>query len=109
MAVVDFSNAVIECTGEKFWEYSFLGFTYNGAQLYHVPASGNVYVIVSDYHYTKMKETKTECVWLYTGKFTQAGTAFWFGVNNQMPWKVSNISFQAGDTYAFEIVLTRNT
>ena len=107
MAIVDFSNAVIECTGDKIWENAYLGFLYNGAQLYHVPSSGNVYVIVSDYNYTITSKTQNQCVILYTGKFTQAGTAFWFGVHQQMPWKVSNISFQAGDTYAFEIVLTR--
>ena len=49
--------------------------------------------------------------YIYSGSFVTSGTEFYIDANpGSVPknarWKISNISFQSGDTYSFQIPIT---
>ena len=104
MAQVDFSNARIEpvvspnvSTGNA-TANSYLNL--NSTAL--VDATDNA--IVTNYSSQLLKNEKKEFVYMYTGTFTTSGTVCYIRyVSNVSWWKISNISFSAGDTYAFSI------
>lgn len=56
---------------------------------------------------TKIKDAQKQIVYQYSGTFTASGTEFYllpaWGGTYITGWKVSNISFSAGDTYQFSI------
>lgn len=100
MAQVDFSNAVLDVyrsekpmTHNDYLRLQNHGFFYNGGSVNE--QSGSVSVITN---------TPTKVSLLYTGTFTASGTEFYIAYTaNAGTFKVSNISFSAGDTYAFVI------
>lgn len=104
MAQVDFSNAVLDVnTGYK-------------------PLPVNEYIALGDLGYPPLMNiggtsittnsgksiitnTPSKVSILYTGTFTSAGTEFYIVKDDtaNLYWKVSNISFNSGDTYSFVI------
>lgn len=44
-----------------------------------------------------------QAVLLYQGSFTASGTEFYMANSGGGWWKISNISFQSGDTFIFKI------
>lgn len=111
MAQVDFSNAVLDVNTDSNdlpFDYSYLYVNYNGA--FYTYDSSQYHIVNSNYSVTKISETPSKVSFLYTGKFNSSGTFFYlgrcwydYGVFKHLPWKVSNISFSADDTYSFVI------
>ena len=97
MAQVDFSNAVLDVkSGEKPLDSgSILGFNQNSWLL---DESGNV--ITTNHINQILSKSDTKITILYTGQFTTNGTVCCPGT---LLWKISNITFAAGDIYSFAI------
>lgn len=99
MADVDFSNATMQpYSNYAPMTYSeYLAF-YRSAPLYNSSGSG----ITSNYARTIVSDTASMFSYLFTGTFTASGTEFYIGWSSSaLVWKVSNISFSAGDNYSF--------
>ena len=104
MAQVDFSNAVLDVNPNTYQppmnNNNFMGMSggagYLYDQSYNILASGNLSVLLN---------TPSKVSLLFTGAFGTGGTEFYFGsaYYNISTWKVSNISFNSGDTYSFVI------
>ena len=115
MAEVDFSNARIEPVafpgiGQGAWAgYSAINPT--GKEYVSLSQSGNLYDanganITSSTSSTKMVSEKKQLMYLYQGTFNASGTEcykIFYGNNKMGAYKISNISFQSGDTYVFMI------
>lgn len=104
MAVVDFSNAVLDVSTDSpasppmsYDFYMRIGYE---SVLYDATQA-----ITTGQSMTFLLNTPTKVSILFTGKFTTGGTYFYIGTdtNYRRVWKVSNISFSANDTYAFVI------
>ena len=110
MAQVDFSNAVLD--------------VYEGSSsiLPATPMAQNNYLkllgginsisgssaVTTGDSVSVITNTPSKVSILHTGTFAESGTAFligqyWDNSNWRAPWKVSNISFSAGDSYSFII------
>lgn len=110
MAEVDFSNARIE-PASSYMSLSLrnptvianVALSYNNA-LYN--ASGTA--ITSSFNRTQLINQQKQLMYLYQGTFSTSGTEFYIvGSDDSLAaWKVSNISFQAGDTFIFQINAT---
>ena len=101
MAMVDFSNAVLDVNREKPLNYQYLSTDeYNH---YLMDANGNI--INSNRSTQVLTNTPTTLSRLYTGSFTASGTEFYLGTyfTTGSAWKVSNVSFSSGDSYSFVI------
>ena len=62
--------------------------------------------IVTGGSITRLINTGNQLVFLYRGTFTASGTELYVGAgytNYNYGWKISNISFNSGDTYIFKI------
>lgn len=101
MAQVDFSNAVIEPDGRNVWTYSGYMCLFSNTI---VALEGAAVSIVANASYSKVYESKTKVRFLYTGEFTDSGTGFRMG--SGVTWRVTGVSFSAGDTYSFEVEIT---
>lgn len=112
MAEVDFSHARIEpLTAMGSFPnivnpvslYGYLSLTY-GSYLY----DANENTVASMTH-TVLINTSNQLVVLFQGTFSTSGTEFYI-IGTSYPracgWKVSNISFNSGDTYVFQINAT---
>lgn len=116
MAQVDFSNAVLDYSDEanayamQESNYLFLDYpniSYGGIFNYNV----SQYKIVTNDNVSIILNTPSKVSILYTGSFIANGTFFYIGScryfdggwRKTLPWKVSNISYSAGDTYSFVI------
>ena len=108
MADVDFSNAVLDVRSDitpinPMSPSNYLLFDVT-ATLYDSNAG---WVVSSGATKTVLSNTSTKVSILFRGTFSTSGTAFYMGDNSvaaeRRPWKVSNISFSSGDTYAFVI------
>lgn len=104
MAQVDFSNATIEyiTTAPNEWDLAYL--MLKSSALWN--SSGGL--INQNAAVNKTSETGSKVSFVYTGAFISAGTEFYFRSyfgTRDMAWKVSNISFDSGDTYSFQIDL----
>ena len=104
MAIVDFSNAVLDVNPDILggWtpnDCTYVGLAYSGG-LYD--SNGNR---VGGSTREIILNTPTKVSVLYTGAFSASGTEFYLIYNgiNLKPWKVSNISFNNGDGYSFVI------
>lgn len=100
MAQVDFTNARIAPYGTKNpTEYSYV----NMSQGTLYDANGNS--VCTNIGYTITKNVQKQLVIIFSGTFTTSGTQFFVQstYNSNCPWKVSNISFNNGDTYVFSI------
>jgi len=109
MAEVDFSNARIEpLTAFGSYTnivnpvslYGYLSLTY-GSYLYDVNDN-----TIASMTATVLTNTSNQLVVSFRGTFTTSGTEFYI-IGASYPracgWKISNISFSAGDTYTFQI------
>ena len=99
MAMVDFTNAKIEQVLSGYpVEYKYANI--NSANLQD--SEGNK--IVSNESISVIKNEQKSMIFGYSGSFITSGTEFYiWNVTPTTKWKVSNISFQNGDTYSFEI------
>ena len=99
MALVDFTNAVLH------FPSVFPGGTedMNFSTSYLCDANGNT--IVTNYRSTRLINEEKRDVRAFSGNFTTSGTEFYFGAyaNVSSKWKITGISFQAGDSYSFQI------
>ena len=103
MAQVDFSTAVLEpAPGTKPMDYSSYMRIYYSSGIWNAP---NGAVIVANNGQYKLVENQNKVTVVYTGTFTASGTEFYIGYfsNGIKLWKVTNISFNSGDTYSFAI------
>ena len=106
MADVDFSHAVLDVIGDNkpmgstYYQYMNLGASgifFDPTETDRVNTNNSVSQIVN---------TPTKTSFLYTGEFTASGTSFHMQYqyySYYYMWKVSNISFNSGDTYSFII------
>lgn len=102
MAQVDFSNAIIEPDSRRTKppvadaDVSLnLEYWYDDTDL------------VSDCtSRTRIVNEQKQMVYQYTGSFVKNGTYFYMDTAYNGGWKISNISFNAGDTYNFTINAT---
>lgn len=62
--------------------------------------------IVNNYSVSVQTSEAKQLILLYQGTFTASGTEFYISAGSSAPWKVSNISFNSGDTYVFQINAT---
>lgn len=108
MADVDFSHAVLDVRSDitpinPMSQSTYLLFFVTGT-LYD---SNSGWVVSSGATRTVLSDTPTKVSILFTGTFSTSGTEFYMGDNSaaaeRRPWKVSNISYSAGDTYSFII------
>lgn len=105
MAAVDFSNATIERIGN--WHglansyQTSLGFS---SSFYALRDTSGVNAVTNS-HMDVLINTPTKLKFLFSGTFTVSGDNFRMGGGyaTNATWEVSNISFEAGDTYAFTI------
>lgn len=108
MAQVDFSNAVLDIRTDRqinnpMTMSDYMMLTYNAGYLYD-----NNTTIISPGSLSILLNTPTKVSILYTGTFNTSGTEIYIGDGRynypeNRPWRVSNISFSNGDTYAFVI------
>lgn len=104
MAQVDFSHAVLDVnTAGCIFAQSDRDLELNISPALYEAGLGNQ--INQNATISVLSQTLTKKEILYTGEFKASGTEFYtiFGM-----WKVSNISFSAGDTYSF-VVTTETT
>ena len=99
MAVVDFSNAVLDVnTGQLPMTYgNYLDL--NNDKFYN----SSYGIINTNRAVSKILNTPTKVSILYTGTFVASGTEFSIASTSNMTFYVSNISYSSGDTYAFVI------
>lgn len=102
MAEVDFSHARITPSGN----INPSGSSYLGMTSSMLFSDSSLSTLISSGSRSQLVNTQKQFVYQYQGTFTANGTEFYVGniVNNvSHVWKVSNISFQSGDTYVFKI------
>lgn len=99
MADVDFSNARITPIKDS---RNNLEFNY-----INLPTSGNIYDANSQGIGTLSGQViineQKQFVIIYSGSFTASGTEFYMASYSGAWWKISNISFNSGDTFMFKI------
>ena len=108
MAQVDFSNAKIEPSDYNNphpMGYDYLMQLDNSLFLY-TREDGS---INTNANKATLLSTSKKISILYTGTFTKSGNYFYLGTH--YVWKVSNITYNAGDTYSFvvEVEVNGNT
>ena len=102
MAQVDFSNAVIEPAGTK----NPIGTVYvnlRNTSGYLRNASGTT---IGSGSYSSLVSESKQYIIQYRGTFSASGTEFYVYSANDGKWRVSNITFNSGDTYEFMINAT---
>lgn len=110
MAQVDFSNARIEpaniSPSVNPTAYSNLTLAGYNDTLY----DSRINAVSSNINVTQLTNQQKQLMYLYQGTFSASGTEFYIihapSYTNYAGWKVSNISFSAGDTYVFQINAT---
>lgn len=112
MAVVDFSNAVLDVAGlnsshnRPLAEDFYLRFGSPSGDAYFTNRDDQR--VVSNPSSQIILNTPQKVSILFTGTFTTSGTEMY---RYYTMWKISNISFSAGDTYSFvvDIEVSGNT
>lgn len=134
MAQVDFSNAVLECipqanfyqfanTSDVYWGLAGIG----GSALLSLRVGSdsddpyasqviNDFPAVTNIHYSSYNRMSDGFKVIRSGTFSASGNYFFLCGNNQNAgtgttpavWKVSNIQYNAGDDYSFEIIVRVN-
>lgn len=107
MAEVDFSNAIIEPANLTNWinPTAYQNISIDNGFLRD--ASGNA--VSTDVQRTVVVNDTKQLVYLYHGTFTTNGTEFYLRRSESSVyagWRISNISFNSGDTYTFTINAT---
>ena len=98
MAQVDFSNAQIEP-----YSKTPMG-TYNSGLNATTELYNSSTTVIGSVSITTLKNDTNEAIFQYTGTFSATGTEFLFGYyGSYLCWKVSNVSFNSGDTFSFKI------
>jgi len=98
MAVVDFSNAILDVYDNTKKPMTVTDYMKLGSSSYLYDEQGQP--INSNNTMSILSNTPTKVSILYTGAFISSGTSFH---TDQSQWKVTNISFSSGDSYAFVI------
>lgn len=114
MAEVDFSNARIEPVAypNPFNGYTTINPTGKGNLSLDFTSDlwdANQNTITSSLSKTRLINEKKQLMFLYQGTFNTSGTEFYiihYGDYTMGAWKISNISFNSGDTYVFQINAT---
>ena len=115
MAVVDFSNAIIKpqsaFNGHTPWARgNYYGVCDANNRVHIYDASGNT--LNSSQYITPTFQvlTPTKVAIIISGSFASgitSGTKFYLGrgsgASAELFWEISNISFQAGDTFSFQL------
>ena len=109
MAQVDFSNAVFDVNSAV----DDTPFKYGTDMLIEIDyglKNVNRTIITSNAERKVIYDTPSKRSILWAGKFTASGTECYIGSNyySRNMWKISNISFSAGDTYSFVIDIEVN-
>lgn len=107
MAQVDFSNAVIQ---------PFNANNYNPIRRGHVSfdllgngvTDVNGTQIVSAFSSSNSDETKDGFLSTMTGTFNTSGTEMYL-FNNEIHWKISNITFNSGDVFLLKVQVEMTT
>lgn len=104
MAAVDFSNArlSVDTTRTKSPIYPpYLN-------LPSSPCDINGNSISTAASATRIVDEQNKVSYKYNGTFTASGTEFYFGnyYPSEQRWRISNITFNSGDTYVFQINAT---
>ena len=111
MAQVDFSNAVL-----SFHSYNPLSAWYVGLRwssyvtAYITDDSGNV--ITSSLNVTQISRTVSYLKLGYSGTFSASGNEFYLATQanaGAIHYKISNVSFNSGDSFYFEITANLST
>ena len=107
MAEVDFTNARIEPSSLGNWvnPTNAADVSLNNYSYYLLDSSGSS--ISSALSPTQLINQQKQLMFLYQGTFTASGTEFYIRPTSSLSgWKVSNISFNSGDTFVFQINAT---
>ena len=96
MAQVDFSSAKLEPYNKSFWSRAYLHL-----QVAYLFDSGGT--TISNVQLSTLLRTYNKVTLLFVGTLNASGTEFIIGNGTAKCWKVTNISFNAGDTYSFAI------
>ena len=103
MAMVDFTNAVIE-VDSTYSAPPFAAPEVNVSSGSLRDAGGSQ---IGGSNHSKIVDQLMNQVHSYSGTFTADGTEFYIYSTTGSPsparWRISNISFHAGDTYSFQI------
>ena len=105
MAQVNFSNAVLTPPSAFMFNTGSFGIGANNndaKKLWNSRGSS----ITSNFTVTIIINEQSRKVAQYQGTFSVSGTEFYFGdgaSDATKKWKISNISFESGDTYNFQI------
>ena len=110
MAMVDFSNARIEPnssnTGTSLtWKNPTGNANVTLAVSSAYLRDSSLNVISSAYNRTLLVNEQKQLMYLYQGTFTASGTEFLIHEDSGhlAGWRISNISFNSGDTFTFKI------
>ena len=112
MAEVDFSNARIEpcnvvitsSTNVNPTKFTNVSLWNNPLYIYSV-SQGHTTAIGNGTE-TRLTNQQKQLVYLYQGTFSASGTEFYIlnsDSSSHAGWKISNISFNSGDTFVFKI------
>lgn len=106
MAEVDFSNAIIEPALTDTPTVN-ANLSLDSNLLYSV-SSPSTSIVNSGATRLRLVNASKQMVYIYQGVFTTSGTEFLIHTSSNATagWKVSNISFNSGDTYVFQINAT---
>ena len=104
MAIVDFSHAVIECKNQTAYRTGNL--CLDSTSLTDGSQWGSV---ANDS--VQVQYGTDSATFVHTGTFTASGTEFYIREEywHTAPWKISNINFDNGDTYSFQLTLNITT
>ena len=105
MAFVDFSNAQLHLPSDSTFNITTEAY----ASLYNSYLfNSSSQTIVNNNYCNLLKNEQKKLVFVYTGTFTESGTEFYFGHRSALyqKYKITGVSFQAGDTYSFQIPVT---
>lgn len=104
MAQIDFSNAILSpYNTSPLSSYHYLGFprAFNeGGGNGFVDSNGNK---VANGRYHHIETDKYKHNFRYTGEMISSGNEFYIKEDGAVHWKVSNISFNSGDTFSLKI------
>lgn len=105
MAQVDFSNAVLSVDTSVASRANPVSQTEININATGSLSDVNNNSITTNFSATRVVNEQYQLAYVYTGQFTASGTEFylWKNRTSSARWKVSNISFNAGDTFSFKI------
>lgn len=117
MAQVDFSNAHIECISTDAFVYTTVGnfgllqeiYQYKPEDPGWLPSTVTQRFATAVGLNNIINVSATRYTIVRTGTCTKAGNAMGIYYNNHFWWIITNISFEAGDTFSFQIDVNFNS